>query len=474
MKDIAVIGGGVIGCAAAYKLSKYKLDIAVLEKENDVALGATRANSGIIHAGFDPEPGTLEARLNVSGCAQAKELAKKLNVKYKNNGSMVLAFNKEEAETVRKLYERGIKNGVPDLEILDGIEVRKREENVSENVVCALYAPSAGIIDPWDYAIAFATVAAENGTEFIFDFKVDKIERINGGFRIYSGEKTVDAKRIINAAGVHSDEIHNAVAEPEFKIVPTKGQYYLLDKSEGTRAHCTLFQCPTAAGKGVLVSPTAHGNLIVGPDATVSGDPDRVNTTGEQLEFVKNSAIKSVPDINFRNSIRNFAGMRANSDNSDFVIKIAADGFIDAAGIKSPGLSAAPAIADEITELLKKDGAELEEKQEYKTERKKIVFKDLTEEEKKEIIKKDSRYGRVICRCETVTEGEIVAAIHSPVPARTVDGVKRRCGAGMGRCQGGFCGPRVVEILARELNISPLEVKKDRGKILLEKCKEEK
>lgn len=474
MKDIAVIGGGVIGCAAAYKLSKYKLDIAVLEKENDVAMGATRANSGIIHAGFDPEPGTLEARLNVSGCAQAKELAKKLNVKYKNNGSMVLAFNKEEAQTVKELYERGVKNGVPNLEILDGIEVRKREEHVSENVVCALYAPTAGIIDPWDYAIAFATVAAENGTEFIFDFEADKIEKIDGGFRIYSGKKTVEAKRIINASGVHSDEVHNLVAEPEFNIIPTKGQYYLLDKAEGTRAHCTLFQCPSKVGKGVLVSPTAHGNLIVGPDATVSNEPDRVNTTGEQLEFVRNSAIKSVPDINFRNSIRNFAGMRANSNSSDFVIKISADGFIDAAGIKSPGLSAAPAIADEIISLLKKDGLELKEKAQYKTERKKIVFKDLSDEEKQEIIKRDPRYGRVICRCETVTEGEIVAAIHAPVPARTVDGVKRRCGAGMGRCQGGFCGPRVVEILARELNISPLEVKKDRGRILLEKCKEER
>lgn len=475
MKDVAIIGGGVIGCAVAYKLSAYNLDTVVIEKENDIAMGATRANSGIIHAGFDPMPDTLEAKLNVEGCRQAKILAEKLDVRYKNNGSMVLAFNASEAETVKKLYERGVKNGVPDLQIIDGIEVRKREPNVSENVVCALYAPSAGVIDPWDYAIAFATVAAQNGVEFKFGFNADKIEKCENGYKIYSGEEVVEAKRVINAAGVHSDEIHNMVAEPEFKIVPTKGQYYLMDKCEGEKVTCTLFQCPSEAGKGVLVAPTAHGNLIVGPDATVSDEPDRVNTTGTQLDFVKTSAFKSVADINYRNAIRNFAGMRANTDQGDFVIKIARAGFIDLAGIKSPGLSAAPAIADEAIELLKTDGAVLNEKEHYVAERKRRVFKELSEEEKAEIIKEDPRYGRVICRCETVTEGEIVAAIHSPIPARTVDGVKRRCGAGMGRCQGGFCGPKVVEILAREWGVSPLEIEKDKtgSTILLRKSKEE-
>lgn len=463
MFDVAIIGGGVIGCATAYKLSKFNLKVCVIEKENDVALGATRANSAIIHAGYDPEPGTLMARLNVDGCLQAKELSKKLSVPYKNVGSMVLAFNEEEAKTVNILYDRGVKNGVPGIEVIDGIEVRKREPYVSEKVVCALWAPSAGIINPWEYAIAFAEVAATNGTEFIFDFKVSDIEKSDDCFIIKSSDKEIKAKYIVNAAGVYSDKIHNMVSPPNFKITPSKGQYYLMDKAEGFKANCTLFQCPSSVGKGVLVSPTVHGNLIVGPDATGSDDKEKVNTTASQLEFVRNTAAKSVFDINYRNSIRNFAGMRANSDKEDFIIGFATKGFVDLAGIKSPGLSAAPAIADEAVKLLESDGLKLTEKENYTLEREHIVFKELSNEEKAEIIKKNPLYGRVICRCETITEGEIVAAIHSPLPAKTVDGIKRRCNAGMGRCQGGFCGPKVLEIIARELNLDPLEVLKDKN-----------
>ena len=474
MYDCLIIGGGVIGCAAAYKLSKYDLSVAVLEKENDVAMGATRANSAIIHAGFDPEPGTLMARLNVDGCAQAKVLAEKLSVPYKNVGSMVLAFDEEDAKTVNKLYDQGVKNGVPGLEIIDGIEVRRREPNVSEKVVCALWAPSAGIINPWEYALAFAEVAAQNGTEFFFDTEVTDIKKTADGWRVFAGDKSFDARYVINAAGVYSDKMHNFVAEPTFKIKPSKGQYYIMDKAEGTKAHCTLFQCPSAVGKGVLVSPTVHGNLIVGPDATASDDKDRVNTTGDQLTFVRDTAAKSVPNINYRNAIRNFAGMRANSDQSDFVIGFAAPGFLDLAGIKSPGLSAAPAIADEAVRQLRDHGLELNEKASYVDSREHIVFKEQSNEKKAELIKKNPLYGRVICRCETITEAEIVEALHSPVPAHTVDGVKRRCNAGMGRCQGGFCGPRVLEIITRELGISPLDVLKDKNgsHILMSETKE--
>ncbi len=463
MFDVAIIGGGVIGCATAYKLSMYDLKVCVIEKENDIALGATRANSAIIHAGYDPEPNTLMARLNVDGCAQAKILAEKLNVAYKNVGSMVLAFSDEETETVKKLYKRGCANGVPGLEILTREEVLAREKSVSPNVKCALWAPSAGIIDPWGYALAFAEVAAENGTEFIFDFPVTGITANDGYRTVTDGKQSIDAKFVINASGVHSDEIHNMVASPEFKIIPSKGQYYIMDKAEGSLASCTLFQCPSSVGKGVLVSPTVHGNLIVGPDAVVSDDKDRVNTTGEQLEFVRTMAAKSVPDINYRNAIRNFAGMRANSDRDDFIIKLSAEGFIDLAGIKSPGLSSAPAIADEAVKILSQNGVELKERADRKETREHTVFKNLSNDEKAELIKKNPLYGRIICRCESITEGEIVAALHSPVPAHTVDGVKRRCNAGMGRCQGGFCGPRVLDIIAREKGISPLEVLKDKN-----------
>lgn len=463
MFDVAIIGAGVIGCATAYKLSKYDLKVCVVEKENDVAMGATRANSAIIHAGYDPEPDTLMARLNVDGCEQAKVLCEKLSVPYKNIGSMVLAFSEEEVKTVKELYERGVKNGVPGIEIIDAEEVLRREPDVSDKVLCALWAPSAGVINPWEYAVAFAETAATNGTEYIFDFNVKDIEKKEDHYVITADDRTVEAKYIVNAAGVYSDAIHNMVAEPSFKIIPSKGQYYLMDKAEGAKANCTLFQCPSSVGKGVLVSPTVHGNLIVGPDATNSDNRDKVNTSGTQLDFVRNTAAKSVPNINYRNAIRNFAGMRANSDKDDFVIGVAASGFIDLAGIKSPGLSAAPAIADEAVKLLNSEGLSLTEKDSYVTERKHIIFKELSNEEKARVIKENPLYGRIICRCETITEGEIVNAIHSPIPAHTVDGIKRRCNAGMGRCQGGFCGPKVLEIIARELNIDPLEVLKDKN-----------
>ncbi len=473
MFDVVIIGGGVVGTAVAYKLSRYQLKVCLAEKENDIALGATRANSAIIHAGYDPEPGTLMARLNVSGCAQAPELCRKLSVPYKQVGSMVLAFSAEEAETVEMLYARGRQNGVPGLEILDGTAAREREPQISEKVVCVLWAPSAGIINPWEYALAFAETAAENGVEFLLEHEVTGIERTEQGWRLFTPRGIMEAKFVINAAGVYSDDIHNMAASPCFTILPSKGQYYLMDKAEGAKIGCVLFQCPTKLGKGVLVAPTVHGNLIVGPDAEQGVEKERVNTTASGLEFVKSSAAKSVPDINYRNTIRTFAGIRANSNCDDFIIQAAAPGFIDLAGIKSPGLSAAPAIADEAIVLLQKEGLVLQEKESFSDRRTRIVFKDLSTEEKQKIIRENPLYGRVICRCETITEGEIVQALHSPVPAHTVDGVKRRCNAGMGRCQGGFCGPKVLEIISREKKIDPLEVLKDKNgsKILFAETK---
>ena len=462
MFDVAIIGGGIAGCAVAYKLSMYELNICVIEKENDVALGATRANSAIIHAGFDPEPGTLMARLNVEGTRQAPELCKRLGVHYKNTGSLVLAFGEEDTETVKRLYDRGVKNGVPGLRVLDGRQARELEPGISDTVTGALYAPSSGIVNPWEYAIAMAEVAALNGCVFSLETEVSSISCENGAWLLSCGDRQIRAKYVVNAAGVNSDLIHNMVAEPSFRTLPSKGQYWLMDKSEGKITSRTLFRCPTKAGKGVLVSPTVHGNLIVGPDAS-PGSRERVNTESDRLEYVKATALESVPGINFRNAIRTFAGIRANTDRDDFIIGIAAPNFIDLGGIKSPGLSAAPAIADEAIRLLLDCGAELEKKENPVTDREHVVFKDQTDEKKRELIRKNPLYGRVICRCETVTEAEIVQALRSPVPARTVDGVKRRANAGMGRCQGGFCGPRVLEIISRETGMSPLGVLKDKA-----------
>jgi len=461
MFDVAIIGCGVIGAATAFMLSKYKLNTVVLEKENDIAMGATRANSAIIHAGYDPEPDTVMARLNVRGCEMAKELCEKLDVPYKNNGSLVLAFSEKEMETVKELYERGNKNGVPNQRILSREEVLEMEPYVSDKVFGALYAPSAGIISPWEYALAFSEVAVLNGTEIRLNSGVTAITKADGYYKIETESGTVESRYVVNAAGVDSARIHEMVAPASFRIKPSRGDYYLMDKCEGVKANTVLFQCPSEAGKGVLVSPTVHGNLIVGPNAVSCEDAHRVNTTAAGLAFVKEMAAKSVPDINYRNAIRNFAGMRANTDQADFVIGMANENFLDLAGIKSPGLTSAPAIGEEAVKILSENGLALEIKETYVSERKVKRFRHLSKDEKQAAIRENPLYSRVICRCETITEGEIVDAIHSPVPPCSIDGVKRRAGSGMGRCQGGFCGPRVMEILARELKKSPLDITKD-------------
>ena len=475
MYDVAVIGCGVIGAAAAFELSKYQLRVLVLERENDVAMGASRANSAIIHAGYDPKPGTLMARLNVLGNEMAEGLCRDLSVPFQRVGSLVLAFSEEEMETVRELYDRGEKNGVPGQRILTGEQVREMEPEASEKVVGALYAPSAGIINPWDYTLAFAETAVRNGAEIRLNAAVEGIERQGDHYLLHTAAGDVEAKYVVNAAGVESGRIHEMVAEKTFTILPNRGEYYLMDKCEGGRARHVLFQCPNKDGKGVLVAPTTGGNLIVGPNAEGVTDAHRVNNTAAGMAFVQKKAILSVPGLNFRNSIRNFAGIRANSDKDEFQIGVAAENFIDLAGIKSPGLSSAPAIALECVELLKQCGLHFEPKANPVTTRKKVRFRKLNDEEKQAAIRENPLYGRVICRCETITEGEIVDAIHSPIPPCSLDGVKRRAGTGMGRCQGGFCGPRVLDILARELKRNPMDILQDGegSNILLSETKRE-
>lgn len=455
MYDIAIIGCGVVGAAASYELSKYHLNIVVIEKENDIADATTKANSAIVHAGYDPEPGTKMAELNVKGSEMIEKISKKLSVHYKKCGSLVLAFSDDDLKSIEKLYKNGIENKVPDIKLLNKEEVLKIEPNINKDVKAALFAPSAAIINPWELCIAMADTSKRNGVEFLLSNEVKKIEKDNDFYILKTNENTIKAKYIINASGVHADTINNMIAEPEFKIIPSKGQYYLMDKSCGNIVNHVIFQCPNKFGKGVLVSPTVHGNLIVGPDSVNGDNPDDVSTTQDGLDFVRNTALKSVPELNFRNSIRNFAGERAQSDYDDFIIKESktAKGFINLAGIKSPGLSSAPAIALECINILKNCGLELKEKENYIDKREVVRFKELSAEDKKVLIEKNPLYGRVICRCETITEGEIVDALHSPITPTTVDGIKKRCNAGMGRCQGGFCGPRVQEIISRELNI---------------------
>lgn len=474
MYDIIVIGCGVIGAATAYALAKTNAKVLVLEAENDVAAGTTKANSAILHAGFDPEEGTLMARLNVEGVKMAKEICEKLDVPRNQCGSYVLAFSEEERPHIELLYKRGIANGVPGLEILPGEEVRRREPNLSEAVVCALWAPSAAIVSPWEFALAMAETAVVNGVELKRSAKVTAIDKLETGWLVHSAAGDFETRFVVNAAGKDSADVHNMVAEPTFKILPNRGEYYLLDKSEGSRVHATIFQCPTKVGKGVLVTPTVHGNCLVGPNAEeVEGD--NTATTAAGLAGVAAAARKSVPNVDLRATIRSFAGVRANSDRSDFIIEFAAPGFLDLGGIKSPGLSAAPAIGEEALKLLREEGLDASDKETFVNERRRVRFKELSPEEKNAMIAADPAYGRVICRCETITEGEILASLRTPIPPVSVDGVKRRCNAGMGRCQGGFCGPRVVEILSKHLGVPATEIMQEKAgsRIILGTTKKE-
>ena len=462
MLDVAVIGCGIVGANVAYLLSQHKLRAAVFEKENDVSMGTTRANSAIVHAGYDPEPGTAMARLNVRGSALTKEQCAAFDVKYRQIGSLVLAFSDEEMATVRRLYENGVANGVPGVRVLTREETLAMEPNLSDAVCGALYAPSAAIVEPWDLALALAEAAVENGVELHLETAVTGAEKISGGWRLHTAKGDFEARAVVNAAGVEADLVAAMAGEPGFTTIPSRGEYYLLDKSQGYVVNHVVFQCPNRDGKGVLVSPTVHYNLIVGPNAEPSGRED-VSTQADALAFVREKAVKSVPGVNFRENIRNFAGVRANTDQSDFIIGETAPGFITLGGIKSPGLSSAPAIAEDALALVAGAGVTLEKKESFVHTRTKKRFNEMTPQQKAEAIRENPLYGRVICRCETVTEGEIVAALPRAIPPRTIDGVKRRCTAGMGRCQGGFCGPRVHEIIARELGIPQQDVLKDRA-----------
>ncbi len=473
--DVAVVGAGVVGALISRELSKYDIRVALLEKCNDVAMGTTKANSAIVHGGFDAANGTLKAKLNVRGTELMPKLCADMAVPYRNNGSLVLAFSEEEMEHVRTLYERGVKNGVPKLSVLDKAQVKALEPHVSDEVVGALLSETAGIVCPYELTIAATEVAVSNGVEFIRNCAVEAIKVTADGFLLATTQGEIPAKYVVNAAGIHTDDIARMIGDDSISLVARKGEYYLLDKSFGFMADHTIFQCPNKMGKGVLVTPTVDGNLLIGPSALDVEDKEDVDTTPQGLEFIVEKAKKSVPTLNIRGAITSFAGMRAHPVTDDFIIGFSAknDCFLNVAGIESPGLSAAPAIAEMVAGLLKEKADWQEKKDCVLTRKAPVRFRHMTKSEREALIAKNKAYGRIICRCETITEGEILDAIHAPAGARDVDGVKRRTRAGMGRCQGGFCGSKVVEILSRELNMPMNEITKFGGnsKILFEKTK---
>ncbi len=465
MYDVAIIGAGVVGSAIARELAKYKVKACVIERDEDVCCGTSKANSAIVHAGFDAKPGTLKAQLNVRGNEMMDQLSKDLDFPFKRNGSLVVCTKDQDESLLDELLEKGKANNVPGVRIIDRDELLKMEPNIADDVVKALYAPTGAIVCPFHLTMALAENAADNGVEFFLNTEVESIEKADDHYVIKTNKDTFEAKAVVNAAGVYADKFNNMVSANKINIIARRGQYMLLDKSAGNHVSQTIFQLPSKMGKGVLVTPTVHGNLLVGPTAEDVENKEGVNTTMEGLDSLALTSALSVKNVPLRQVITSFAGLRAHEEKGDFVIGEAEDakGFFNAAGIESPGLSSAPAIG----ELVAKQVAEslsLEANDSFNGIRKGILNPaTLSIEERNELIKKQPAYGQIICRCEMVTEGEILDAIHRTLGARSLDGVKRRTRAGMGRCQAGFCSPKTMEILEREVPMSMFDVTKNGG-----------
>ena len=468
MYDIAVIGAGVVGGMIARTLSAYNLKICILEKAHDVAMGASSANSAIVHAGFDAKEGSLKAKLNVRGSEMMEKVCSDLGVKYKNNGSLVIGFTEEDAQTIQSLYVRGVANGVRNLKVLDSEELHKLEPNVSQNAIGALWAPTGGIVCPYELTVASIGNAMDNGADLKLDFEVCEINDAGDHFEIKSAADKIDAKYVINAAGVYSDAVAKMVGDDSFTVHPRRGEYVLLDKECGALVKHTIFRTPSKMGKGILVSPTVDGNLLTGPTSVDMEDKTDKATTSEGLALVMREACENVDDVMFNKTITSFCGLRAVGSTGDFIINMPRERFVNVAGIESPGLTSAPAIGEYVVELLKNAGAKLESNPSFIATREAMHgFREASIEEKNAIIKKDPAFGRIICRCETVTEGEILRAIRTNPKPRDLDGVKRRTRAQMGRCQGGFCSPYIVEMLAKEMGIAYEDVTKFGGKSLI-------
>lgn len=479
--DVLIIGAGCTGVMTARLLSTKKCSVAVVEAGCDVAMGATCANSAIVHAGYDAKPGTLKAKLNVRGNKLMKELAKQLDVPLRECGSHVVGFGEGDMKTLKELYDRGVANGVPDMRIIGQEELRKMEPNISPDATASLWAPSAAITCPYGITIAAADNAVTNGVHFYFNFTVTGASRAGNVYYISNGEDTVAARYVVNCAGVNSADIAELLGENDFpiNIIPRRGEYIVLDKACGKMANSTLFVCPSERGKGILVSPTVDGNLLIGPNAYPIEDGTDKSTTAPGLEEITTGAHLIMPSVNTRMAITSFAGVRATPNIYDFYLKVSEQlpHVVHAVGVESPGFASSPATAEYLVELLGEAGLELEDRDDYIPTRRADgnhkQFNHMTEEEKVAICRKNPAYGRIVCRCETVTEGDILDAIHGPIPATTIDMLKKRLRAGMGRCQGGFCSPRVATIIANETQKALDTVTKcGGGSWLVEKRKE--
>lgn len=453
MYDIVVIGAGIVGGMIVETLSRYNVRVCILEKAGDVAMGATKANSAIVHGGFDPKIGSLKARMNKRGSELMPMVCQRLGVKYNNNQALVVGFENERAE-VEELYRNGVANGIKGLRIVEREELHSMEKNLNPELSCALLSETSAIVCPYELCIAAVGNAMDNGVELLLDYEVTGIGKTSNGYEITSSDgRTINTKYIINSAGVYSDNIAEMTGDCDFKITARRGEYMVLDKECGSFVQRTIFHTPTKMGKGILITPTVDGNLLVGPTAVNIEEKDNYATTLDGFDTLFAKSVENVSNLPFNKVITSFCGLRAVGDKGDFIIK-ERDGVITLGGIESPGLTSAPAIAEYIEEMLCNMGIISEKNQNYVGTRKPVhYFNDLSTEEKNAIIKEYPEYGRIVCRCEGITEGEIIEAVHRNPGARDVDGIKRRTRSGMGRCQGGFCSPIVVSIIARELSV---------------------
>lgn len=463
MTDVLIIGAGVVGSAIARELSKYELDITILEKDSDIAEGVTKANSGIVHAGYNEKIGTLKGKLNREGNDMFDSLSKDLDFKFERNGALVLGFSEGDMVTLEELKKNGEELGIKGLSILDKEDTLNLEKNIKENVKGALYAKTSGIVSPYEMTIALAENAVLNGARFKLNSEVTGIEKVDGFYRVKlkNGEE-IEAQIVINAAGLYGDKINNMVSKNVLKVKGVKGEYLLLDKVSGKLTNKTLFTVPKKDTKGVLVTKTVEGNLLVGPNAEELDDVFDFSVTEEGSTEVNDKGLDLINEIPEKRIITAFSGIRPHIK-SDFIIEEAKDSknFINVIGIDSPGLTCAPAIAVYVKDLLK-DKIELKEDTSFNGKRKGILrFNELSFDEKNEVIKENRAYGKLICKCELITEGEIVDAINRPLGARTVDGVKRRTRASMGGCQGVGCLIPIATIISRELDIPLNKVMKN-------------
>ena len=461
MRDIIVIGAGVVGCSIARELSKYNLDVLVVEKNSDVSEGISKGNSGIVHAGYNEKIGTLKAKLNIEGNKIFDDLSRELQFPFKRNGAFILAFKDEEMKTLESLKKNGEKLGVEGLEILTREEALNIEPNLNKEIVGVLSVKTSGIVSPYEMTIALAENAAENGVEFKLNSKVTNIEKISEGYKVtLNNKEVVSGKIIINASGLEGAFLNNLVSMNKREINHVKGEYCLFDKVAGAMINKTLFQVPNKLSKGVLVTPTAEGNLLVGPNAV---EGKTLETSREGIDEILDKSKKSLEELPVARILNTFSGIRPKTKEGDFIIEEVEDAknFINVIGIDSPGLTAAPAIGVYVVNMIK-ERLDLVEKKNFKKTREKIVrFAELSLEEKNKLIKEKSSYGHMICKCEFVTEGEIVEAIHRPIKALTVDAIKRRTRASMGGCQGIGCTLPISKILSRELGIDISDINKN-------------